>query len=76
VARAGGRGPHGFAELFAADGAASPFADVGPAFAFALLEGLALHRILLTDDERAGRILEIFKNVARLVLPPSAPKRR
>jgi len=64
-----------FADLFGAEGALGPVSDVGPAFAFALMEGLALHRIVL-DDGRLPQILETFKNLARLFLPPRAPKER
>jgi AcrR family transcriptional regulator len=56
-----------FQELFPS--ARKPFADVAPAFTFALLQGLALERISTGDQDRVRLVLDRFKQLARMVMP-------
>jgi AcrR family transcriptional regulator len=61
-----------FAELFPPPaGGGGVLYNIGPAFAFALMEGLALERLSPDDttDERTGAVLSAFKLLTRL-LPP------
>jgi AcrR family transcriptional regulator len=62
-----------FRALFPAPSAPSPFYDVAPRFAFALLDGLALNRIIATDPTRITQVLDVLKQVAFLVMPQDAP---
>ena len=57
-----------FRDLFAAAAVPGPFFDVAPIFAFTLLEGLALDRIALPDDQPRQRILELLKVLAPLAV--------
>lgn len=43
------------------------FYDAAPSFVFALLDGLALHRIQSPDDPTAGEVLKALKALAQLV---------
>lgn len=65
-----------FKSLFTAPATPDPFYDIAPRFAFALLNGLALHRIDATDPARITQVLEALKLVAMLVMPDaqSPPK--
>lgn len=47
-----------------------PFYAAAPAFAFALLDGLAMRRLVLGDDPSAAPVLGALKAVARLTLRP------
>ncbi len=61
-----------FRDLFPAPPEPDPFYEVAPRFAFALLDGLAVHRIIATDPERITRVVDVLKKVAVLVMPQSA----
>jgi AcrR family transcriptional regulator len=63
-----------FRELFPAPPNPDPFYDVAPRFAFALLDGLAVHRIIVTDPARITQVLDALKQVALLVMPHAAPE--
>ncbi len=64
---------HTFRELFAPPSTPNPFYDIAPEFVFALLDGLALHRISSGgDDHTTGQVLDGLKAIARLVMPPSS----
>jgi AcrR family transcriptional regulator len=43
--------------------------DIAPVFVFSLLEGLALGEIVSDDSDRAARVLDALKQLARLVIP-------
>jgi hypothetical protein len=58
-----------FRELFPAPPKPDPFYDVAPRFAFALLDGLAVHRIIVTDPARITQVHDALKQVALLVMP-------
>ncbi|HEV7734732.1 MAG TPA: TetR/AcrR family transcriptional regulator [Candidatus Binatia bacterium] len=62
---------HTFRELFAPPSTPNPFYDIAPEFVFALLDGLALHRISGGADDTTGQVLDGLKAIARLVMPPS-----
>lgn len=53
--------------LPAPDGAPNPFYATAPKFVFALLDGLALHRIQSSDDPAIGDVLASLKALAHLV---------
>lgn len=57
-----------FRRLFPSD-AESPFFEVAPRFAFALLDGLALERLHNPDDAATERVVELLKRLAALVMP-------
>jgi AcrR family transcriptional regulator len=59
---------HTFRELFPAPGAANPLFEIAPRFAFALLEGLALHQVAARDDGQVKDTLNALKAIARLVM--------
>ncbi|HEV7734772.1 MAG TPA: TetR/AcrR family transcriptional regulator [Candidatus Binatia bacterium] len=61
-----------FRELFPAPPVPNLFYTVAPRFAFALLDGLAVNRIVTTDPVRITEVLDALKEVAMLVLPQSA----
>jgi AcrR family transcriptional regulator len=59
-----------FLEVFEAGPDAGDFFEVAPLFTFALLDGVALHRVVAADPERdTAALLDAFKVVARLVAP-------
>jgi AcrR family transcriptional regulator len=58
-----------FHELFAVPASQAGLVDVAPTFTFALLEGLALDRMILGDEPRIETALARFKMLAALVLP-------
>jgi AcrR family transcriptional regulator len=58
-----------FHELFAVPASQAGLLDVAPAFTFALLQGLALDRMILGDEPRLETALARFKMLAGLVLP-------
>jgi hypothetical protein len=41
-------------------------------FVFALMDGLALEKILTDDPEKFTRVLSTLKNLAQLVIPADA----
>jgi AcrR family transcriptional regulator len=47
----------------------SAFLDVAPMFTFALLQGLALDRIVAEDDPRLVAVLDRFKALATMLIP-------
>lgn len=59
-----------FRELFPASSDPNPFFEIAPAFTFALLEGLALGRILAPSEPGRERVLGALKMLARLTSPP------
>jgi AcrR family transcriptional regulator len=62
-----------FRELFPAPTSPDPFYDVAPRFAFALIDGLAVNRIVANDPSRITEVLDVFKRIAMLVMPQGAP---
>lgn len=61
-----------FRRLFPAPESPGPFFDLAPRFAFAVLEGLVLHRIQAGDGPEVTEIVDGLKALARLVMPPHA----
>ena len=61
-----------FIELFPAPAGPNPLYDVAPHFVFALLDGLALGKIVNDDPERVRSVLEALKNLAGLAIPTPA----
>jgi AcrR family transcriptional regulator len=60
-----------FREIFPAPPTPNPFFDYAPRFVFALLEGLALDRLLVkTPRVRAEEILTLIKRLAVFAIPP------
>jgi AcrR family transcriptional regulator len=62
-----------FRALFPAPQATDPFYEIAPRFAFALLDGLALNRIVASEPERVTEVVDALKQVAALVMPQRAP---
>lgn len=62
-----------FRELFAPSAAPTPLFDVAPWMAFAVLEGLALVKILDREAPQIEAVLDALRLLARLALPPRAP---
>lgn len=63
-----------FRELFSAPDTPNPFYEVAPTFVFALLDGLAIHRIQGGGRQEAQteQVLDNLKALARLVMPKSS----
>lgn len=61
-----------FAELFPAEAADAEYASIAPLFSFAVLDGLALRRMVMRDDGEVALVLDALKAVARLMAPGSA----
>ena len=61
-----------FRELFPAAVDPHPLFEIAPAFTFALLEGLALSRILAPHEPDRERVLDVLKWLARLGSMPDA----
>jgi AcrR family transcriptional regulator len=60
-----------FREIFPPPATPNPFFDTAPRFAFALLEGLALDRLLVTEPRvDAKQILTLIKRLAIFAIPP------
>ena len=59
-----------FAEAFPAQ-AADPGNSVAPVFTLALLDGLALRRLVVRDDDEVSAVLAALKAVAQLMAPPA-----
>jgi AcrR family transcriptional regulator len=60
-----------FREIFPPPATPNPFFDSAPRFAFALLEGLALGRLLVTEGRvDAKQILTLIKRLAVFAIPP------
>ena len=62
-----------FRELFSDPTGAHPFFDLAPTFVFAVLEGLAVSRLVSRDPSDAPRVLEALKMLARLTSVAGAP---
>jgi AcrR family transcriptional regulator len=62
-----------FRALFPAPETTDPFYEIAPRFAFALLDGLALNRIVASEPERVTEVVDALKQVAALVMPQRAP---
>lgn len=58
-----------FRALFPAAVPPGPFFDVAPRFAFALLEGLALHRLQVGDGPEVAEVVGALKALAALLMP-------
>jgi AcrR family transcriptional regulator len=56
-----------FEELFTGDGDDSALPDSAPKFAFALMDGLALHHMASPDDENTQEVLSTLKQIAALL---------
>ena len=67
-----------FRELFpppgGPDAPANPTYDLAPTFTFALMQGLALDQIVIADQGATARVLEVWKQLARLALPAASAK--
>jgi hypothetical protein len=63
-----------FRQIFPPPEQSDLFYEVAPRFAFALLDGLAVHRITATDPTRITEVLDALKKVAVLLMPQSAPE--
>jgi AcrR family transcriptional regulator len=61
-----------FAEVYP-EGATHPLFSVAPLFTFALLDGLALRRQVVRDDDEVDTVLNALKAVAHLMAPGAAP---
>jgi AcrR family transcriptional regulator len=59
-----------FRELFARSAEPGPFFSIAPALAFAMLQGLALEKILLVDEAPLTMVIEFLKRLSPLVIPP------
>jgi AcrR family transcriptional regulator len=64
-----------FRELFPAPRTDDAFYDVAPNFIFALLDGLALHRIADDDPAPIAEVLDTAKALARLFMPDAQEER-
>lgn len=58
-----------FRDLFPTPASPNPLFDLAPAFAFALLDGLALSRLMGDARPQAAEILDVLKMLAHLALP-------
>lgn len=56
-----------FREIFPQPG--GPYFDIAPTFALGLMQGLAVEQMLLRDDGRIARALEMIKLLGRLTIP-------
>jgi len=57
-----------FRELFPRPAGTAPYWDLAPTFTFALLEGLALDAMVAPNNSDIRRVLDVWREVARLVL--------
>lgn len=57
-----------FADLFPAPRDPNPFYDVAPFFVFALMDGLALEKIVSAEPERIRSVLDALKALANLAI--------
>jgi AcrR family transcriptional regulator len=63
-----------FRELFPAPAAPNPFFDIAPKFAFAVLQGMALDRLLVTQPRvRADAMLQAMKLLSAFPFPGGPP---
>lgn len=61
-----------FADVFPAEAADAEY-SMAPLFTFALLDGLALRRLVVRDDDEVTAVLDALKAVAQLLRPATAP---
>jgi AcrR family transcriptional regulator len=61
-----------FRELFPAPATPNPLHDVAPAFVLALMDGLALQRIVSDEADKFARVLDALKTLAWLIMPRQA----
>ncbi|HJQ85513.1 MAG TPA: helix-turn-helix domain-containing protein [Candidatus Binatia bacterium] len=59
-------------ELFPVPEDPGPFFGLAPRFVFALLQGLALERVVIGDAPRVAELLDVVKALAPLALPAEA----
>jgi AcrR family transcriptional regulator len=59
-----------FRELFPAPEQPNAFFEMAPMFAFAVMEGLALGKIVLDDEKRRTQVLDLLKALTGLAFPP------
>ena len=57
-----------FADLFPAPADTNPLYDVAPFFVFALMDGLALEKIVTDDPDRIRSVLDALKSLANLAI--------
>jgi AcrR family transcriptional regulator len=63
-----------FREFFPAPATANPFYEMAPRFVFALLQGLALDRLLVTEHRiRADEVITLVKRLAPFAIPGGQP---
>jgi AcrR family transcriptional regulator len=63
-----------FRELFDAPTTPNPFFEIAPTFAFALLQGVALERLLVTQSRvRVPEMLQAMKLLTRFAFPGGPP---
>lgn len=63
-----------FRQLFPAPAVPNPYYDVAPQYVFAVLQGLALDRLLVTPSQLEPRaILALIKRLSTLALPGATP---
>src|SRR2546422_1024583 len=60
-----------YRELFAEAAPPNVRFDLVPAFTFAFLQGLALDRIAIADDQRVSELIAVLKDLAAVVLGPN-----
>lgn len=65
-----------FLTLFGDTMERGPIFDVAAPFALALLEGLALDRVLGSERDSSARVIETLKHLSRLLLPSRASRSR
>ena len=66
-----------FRDLFPPPPTPNPLHEVAPTFVFALMDGLALQKIVSDDSEQFTRVLDALKTLAGLIMPePTRPTRR
>jgi AcrR family transcriptional regulator len=61
-----------FRDLFPRPASAGPYWDLAPTFTFALLEGLALDAMVTPSSTEIPRVLDIWREVARLAMSDAA----
>jgi AcrR family transcriptional regulator len=61
-----------FRELFPAPPTPNPLHEVAPAFVFALMDGLALQKIVSDDTDKFTHVLDALKTLAWLIMPRPA----
>ena len=62
-----------FAEAFPQASADADYSSLAPLFTFAVLDGLALRRLVVRDEGEEAMVLGALKAIAHLMAPPTAP---